>query len=68
MTVARKLAAVEPLPVEDDEALDPREQAEIAEAWRVEIERRITEHDAGHGKTYSLEEVDAEVRTKFGWE
>lgn len=37
----------------------------IAEAWDVEIERRMAQFDAGEVQTYPAEEVIAKLRAKL---
>jgi len=41
---------------------DDATEAEIDAAWDPEIERRVAEIKAGTAVTYSLEEVEAELR------
>lgn len=64
VTAARKLEPAKPTPI-DDTSVDPFEHGD---EWETEINRRIAEHDAGRGKSVSLEEVAAEIRAKYGWE
>lgn len=64
VTAARKLKPTQPIDG-DDNGVQPLPHGE--EEWEAEVHRRIAEHDAGRGKSYSLEEVDAEIRAKHGW-
>lgn len=64
VTAARKIEPAKPIDV-DDTSVAPLEHGD---EWEAEIARRIAEHDAGRGKSLSLEEVDAEIRAKYGWE
>jgi putative addiction module component (TIGR02574 family) len=49
----------------DSEESDATE-AEIAAAWDGEIERRVAEIKAGTALTYSLQDIEAELRTIVG--
>jgi len=43
-------------------SLDDQSEDEIAEAWRIEAQRRSAEIDSGAVKTISAEEASAAVR------
>jgi len=47
------------------QAGDGSSDAEIDEAWKTEVERRVAESDAGHAVTYSWEEVEAPLRARL---
>jgi putative addiction module component (TIGR02574 family) len=44
---------------------DGSSEAEIEASWKAEVERRTAEADAGHGETYSWEEVEAPLRARL---
>jgi putative addiction module component (TIGR02574 family) len=48
------------------QSIDTDEQREIDEAWRIEIERRVAEVDAGTAKLIPAEDVIRELRAKYG--
>lgn len=64
VTAARKLEPAKPINI-DDTSVDPLEHGD---EWEAEINRRIAEAEAGKGKWVSLEEVEAKIRAKYGWE
>jgi len=49
----------------DTEEADVTE-AEIAAAWDGEIERRVAEIEAGTAVTYTLQDIEADLRTIVG--
>ena len=48
------------------ESLDNEVDADVDEAWRVEIERRIAEIDSGAVQLVPGDEVFARIRRKLG--
>ena len=44
---------------------DGSNAAEIDASWKVEVERRVAEADAGTGVIYSWEEVEAPLRARL---
>jgi putative addiction module component (TIGR02574 family) len=44
---------------------DGSNAAEIDASWKVEVERRVAEADAGTAVTYSWEEVEAPLRARL---
>ena len=48
------------------ESLEPEEEGDIAEAWRVEAERRYEQYRRGEIKAIPGEEVFANVRRRLG--
>jgi putative addiction module component (TIGR02574 family) len=44
---------------------DGSSEAEIEASWKAEVERRVSDADAGNGATYSWEEVKAPLRAKL---
>ena len=47
------------------QAGDGSSDAEIDASWKVEVERRVAEADAGTAVTYSWEEVEAPLRARL---
>jgi putative addiction module component (TIGR02574 family) len=41
---------------------DGSSEAEIEASWKAEVERRVADVEAGAAVTYSIEEVEAELR------
>ncbi len=48
------------------ESLEPEEEGDIAEAWRIEAERRYEQYLRGEVKAIPGEEVFANVRRRLG--
>ncbi len=48
------------------ESLEPEEEGDIAEAWRVEAERRFEQYRRGEITAISGEQVFASVRPRLG--
>ncbi len=48
------------------ESLEPEEEGDIAEAWRIEGERRYEQYLRGEVKAIPGEEVFANVRRRLG--
>jgi hypothetical protein len=63
VTAARKLEPTQ-LPSMGDTSADPLEHGED---WEAEINRRIADQRAGHGRSIPLDEVVADIRAKYGW-
>lgn len=47
------------------QAGDGSSDAEIDAAWKTEVERRVSESDAGSASTCSWEEVEAPLRARL---
>jgi putative addiction module component (TIGR02574 family) len=48
------------------ESLEPEEEGDIAEAWRVEAERRLEQYTRGEITGVPREQVFANVRRRLG--
>jgi putative addiction module component (TIGR02574 family) len=48
------------------ESLEPEEEGDIAEAWRVEAERRLEQYNRGEITGVPREQVFANVRRRLG--
>ena len=48
------------------ESLEPEEEGDIAEEWRLEAERRYEQYRRGEVKAISGEEVFANIRRRLG--
>ena len=48
------------------ESLEPEEEGDIAEAWRVEAERRLEQYNRGEITAVPGEQVFANVRRRLG--
>lgn len=44
---------------------DGSSEAEIDAAWKMDVERRVAESEAGSAVTYSWEEVEAPLRARL---
>jgi len=44
---------------------DGSSDAEIDASWKIEVERRVAESEAGNAVTYSWEEVEAPLRARL---
>jgi len=48
------------------ESLEPEEEGDIAEAWRVEAERRYEQYRRGEVKSIPADEVFEKIRRRLG--
>jgi len=48
------------------ESLSPPTDKDVAQAWAVEVERRVRELDCGAAQSVPGEEVFAEIRQRLG--
>ena len=48
------------------ESLEPEEEGDVAEAWRVEAERRLEQFDRGEIAAVPSDQVFANVRRRLG--
>ena len=60
--VARKLA------LETDPGPSSEDDLEHGDEWAEEIDRRIEDLRSGRAKAIPLEEADAEIKAKYGWD
>jgi len=48
------------------ESLEPADEGDIEEAWRIEAERRLAEVDSGEARLVPGDQVFANVRRRLG--